>query len=71
MGDPINWGPISAGSSLREHPMYQKYSVQNMGTLASGVAAIKSDIGTCLANSESAEVIAYLSWLVRVVGLIA
>ena len=68
MGYEINWH-VNAGDDVLKSPFYQKYSVQVFGAL--NPVEIKGDITTALASNESAAVINYLCWLVRVVALIA
>ena len=69
MGSPINWG-VPPGSKVLLHPIYAKYSVLSFSAIASGVAGVKGDLGLALASNESAEVVAYLEWLIRTAGLL-
>jgi hypothetical protein len=69
MGSPINWS-VAPGSKVLLHPIYAKYSVLPMSTIVSGIAAVKQDLGICLASNESADVIAYLAWLIRLASLL-
>ena len=70
MSSAINWS-VAPGAAVLNSPYYQKYSVLNLSQITAGIVAVKTDLGTCLGSNESAEVIAYLSWLVRVAGLLA
>ena len=71
MGFEINWHTNAADPVLKS-PFYQKYSQYTFAELTPPiVAGIKVDIGNAKASNESASVINYLCWLVRVVALIA
>ena len=72
MGYEINWH-TNAGDPILKSPFYQKYSQYTLTELTAPpmVAMIKLDIGNARASNESASVINYLCWLVRVVALIA
>jgi len=65
-GYPINWN-TPAGSDLLKHPYYIKYS--SIGISAIQLANVQTDLGKVLANREGAEVINYLSWLIRTIQL--
>ena len=69
MGFEINW-TVSAGDPVLSTPLYQKWSTKSFGAIATDVASLKTDLGSVIANRESAEVVAYLSYLLRVVTLI-
>lgn len=69
MAYEINWN-VTANADVLESPLYQKWSVKSYGTIASEVAALKTDLGSVIANRDSSEIVAYLSYLLRVVGLI-
>jgi hypothetical protein len=66
-GYPINWA-LPNGNVLL-HPLYIKYSNTTFENIA--LATIKTDLNGVLASSESAEIVAYLSWLIRVKNLLA
>ena len=51
------------------HPLYLKHAGTAFDSL--DPIAIKTDIGAALASNESAPVIAYLCWLLRVIALVA
>jgi hypothetical protein len=69
MGFEINW-TVSPNDDVLESPLYQKWSVKSFGAIAADVASLKADLGTVIANRDSAEIVAYLSYLLRVVTLI-
>jgi len=60
-GYPINFALTSA--ALKEHPLYVKYSNSTFANITE--TDVKTDLGNVLATYESAEVCAYLSWLLR------
>jgi len=65
----INWHTRDGDTDLLQSPYYQKYATSYIGTL--DATSIKNDIKACFASNESAAVIAYLSWLLRVLALVA
>lgn len=67
----INWH--SNGGAVLLSPQYQRYSQYDFAELATPpmIAAIKTTIGQANASNESAAVISYLMWLIRVVNAIA
>jgi hypothetical protein len=68
VGYEINW-TASAGDSVLDHPAYQKFSYQGIGAIDPN--EVKSAIGSCLASRDSAAIISYLCWLLRVKALLA
>ena len=66
----INWGPVASDSRLLEHPLYIKWSNVKISAVAGDPSALKTDLGTALFNNESAEVVAFLSTLIRVGALL-
>ena len=70
MGYEINWH-VNAGDAVLKSEQYIKYSQKSFNDLNPLTLAIKADIGSAIASNESADVINYLCWLVRVVNLIA
>ena len=66
-GFPINWA-MPVGNTLATHPLYIKYSSTEIDQLNAG--QIRASLGAILPRAETAEVIAYLSWLLRVVELL-
>ncbi|MAH91374.1 MAG: hypothetical protein CMA11_06345 [Euryarchaeota archaeon] len=65
-GYPINWA-LPAGSKLQMHPLYIKWSNQTIGAIDPGL--VQQDIDNIYPNSENAEVLAFLSWIVRTKSL--
>lgn len=65
-GYPINWA-LPAGSNLSKHPLYIKYS----GLIFQNIDPneVRQDLNNVMAIAESAEIVAYLAWLMRTVGL--
>jgi len=70
MGYDINW-TTNAGDPVLATPQYQKWSQYSITELVPHLIAIKTQLGEAKASQEASPVINYLSWLVRVVGLIA
>ena len=68
MGYEINWNLTD--QNILYHPLYQKWSVKSMSTIISQKTTLASDMGSVIADNESAPVLAYLSWLAREVVLI-
>ena len=66
-GYPINWA-LPSGSKLQQHPLYTKYSSTNFQLI--NAVTLKADLGLVMATAGSAEIVAYLSWLLRVIELI-
>jgi hypothetical protein len=68
MGFEINW-TANPGDPVLQHPFYQKYSELPIA----GVDAndIKQDLGAVLLNLNSAGIVSYLSYLLRVKALLA
>lgn len=66
-GYPINWAITS--ERLRLNPLYVKYSNSPFNGISA--AAVKADLNEVLATAESAEICAYLSWLLRTLQLLA
>lgn len=70
MGYDINWH-VQKGDAVLKSEQYIKYSQKTFNDLNPLLLAIKGDIGMAIASNESADVINYLMWLVRVVEAIA
>lgn len=68
-GYPINWAASVGNRRLMENPLYVKYSNSTFATIDPN--AVKADLGAVLATAESAEICAYLSWLIRTLALTA
>lgn len=68
MGYDINWR-VAPGDPVLQHPLYQRFSSTTIGDL--NAATVKNALQGALADNESAPVVAYLSWLLRVKALVA
>ena len=68
MSTAINWS-VPPGDPVLQHPLYQKFASQTIGNL--DATAVKQVLQGALADNESAPVVAYLSWLLRVLQLVA
>jgi len=68
MGYDINWF-AEAGDPVLQSPQYQLYSQTSFELL--DINQVKASLRTALASNESASVVNYLSWVIRVLGLIA
>ena len=69
MGYEINWNASPGNRRLMENPLYIKYSNSTFATITA--AQVKADLNGVLATAESAEICAYLSWLLRTLALLA
>lgn len=65
-GYPINWALPTA--SLTTNPLYIKYASSTFANIAA--ADVKADLNGVIATAESAEICAYLSWLLRTLALV-
>jgi len=68
-GYPINWAISPANQAVTSHPLYIKYSSSTFANIDE--TQLKSDLGTVMATAGSAEICAYLSWLLRTITLIS
>lgn len=68
-GYEINWYASTGNRRLMSNPLYVKYSNSTFGNIQA--ADVKTDLNNVLATAESAEICAYLSWLLRTLGLVA
>lgn len=68
MAYEINWR-VSPGDPVLQHPLYQRYASTTIGNL--DATSVKASLQGALADNESAAVVAYLSWLLRVLQLVA
>ena len=68
-GYPINWAASTANRRLMENPLYVKYSNSTFASI--NAVDVKADLNAVLATAESAEICAYLSWLLRTLALVA
>ena len=69
MGYDINWHTNKGNQALFNHPLYIKYASSPFEAM--DVNQVKSDLRGVMATADSAEVCAYLSWLIRTLGLVA
>jgi len=69
MGTGINWGPISPSADLIMNPIYLKFSQLTFGDIVA--ADVKVSLRAAQASNASSELVAYLSWVLRVVNLVA
>lgn len=68
-GYPINWAASTANTRLMQNPLYIKYASSTFGTIQA--VDVKADLNGVIATAESAEICAYLSWLLRTLALVA
>jgi len=68
-GYPINWATSLGNRRLLDNPLYVKYSNSTFSAISA--ANVKADLNGVLATAESAEICAYLSWLLRTLDLLA
>jgi len=68
-GYPINWAASLGNRRLLEHPLYIKYSSSTFANITA--VDVKADLNAVIATAESAEICAYLSWLLRTLALLA
>jgi hypothetical protein len=68
MGYEINWH-VNNGDPILSTPQYQKYSNTAFADIT--LAGVKGDLEQALASNETAPVVNYLCWLLRVVTLLA
>lgn len=69
MGYEINWHSSTGNRRLMQNPLYIKYSNSTFADILA--ADVKTDLNAVLATAESAEICAYLSWLLRTLDLLA
>ena len=70
-GYPINWNTNAGNTKLLQHPLYITYSNLTFTQVADKKAQIIGDMKASRAGLESAEIMAYLSWLLRTIDLFA
>ena len=68
-GWPINWAMGSGAFNIKMHPLYIKYNAKSFDTITK--TEVQTDLGGCLATSEGAVIVSYLSWLIRTLNLLA
>jgi len=66
MGFEINWN-VKKNDDVLLHPMYQKYSGQNIGAIV--LPQVQTDLAGIKASNEAAPIANYLSWVIRTVKL--
>jgi len=69
MGFDINWNTSSGNTRLFQHPLYIKYNSKVFAEINAN--AVKGDLALVMATADSAEVCAYLAWLIRTLALMA
>ena len=68
MGYQINWSLTHP--QIESNPLYQKWSVKTLETIASEASDLKTDFKNMLMNKDSAPIASYLAWLLRMVALL-
>ena len=68
-GYPINWDGSTGNTRLMQNPLYVKYNSKTFGAILA--ADVKADLSGVTATADSAEICAFLSWLLRTLALIA
>ena len=68
-GYPINWATGMGNTALLRNPLYVKYSSSRFADFTA--ADVKTDLNNVIATAQSAEICAYLSWLLRTKALLA
>ena len=56
--------------SILTNPLYLKWSQLSLESVKAALTNIQSDLGTVEANMDNLKIIAYLSTLIRIAGLI-
>jgi len=70
-GTPINWNTTVGNKKLLQSEYYLYYSSLTFAEVVDKKATIVADIKKAYAGYESAETVAYLSWLLRVIALLS
>lgn len=70
-GYPINWNTSVGNRKLLEHPLYITYSNLTFAQISDKKAQIITDMKAARGGIESAEIMAYLAWLLRTIALFA
>ena len=68
MGYEINWSASPGNQRLMQAPLYIKYASSAFQDI--DIGTVRTDLNGVMATAESAEVCAYLSWLIRTLELI-
>ena len=67
-GYDINWHSPKGNSNLFKHELYIKYNNQLFANI--DLFELQTDLGGVMATANSAEICAYLSWLIRTANLL-
>ena len=70
-GTPINWNTNVGNKKLLQSEYYLYYSNLTFAQVSDKKSEIIADIKKAKAGEESAEIVGYLSWLLRVIALMA
>ena len=62
-GYPINWAGSNGNTRLTMHPLYVKYNSSLFSEIEIG--DVSQDLSNVMATADSAEICAFLSWLIR------
>ena len=68
-GYQINWNVPKGNQALFNHPLYIKYASSPFEAM--DLNQVKADLRGVMATADSAPVCAYLSWVIRTLGLVA
>ena len=58
------------GNEILTHPLYVKWSQNNLAAIKAALANVKTDLGNVEANMDNLAIISYLATLIRIGGLI-
>ena len=64
MSYQINWSG-NTYSNLKDHELYQKWSVKSAVQVVAAKSDLVSDMGKITMNKDSVYIVDYLSWLAR------
>jgi hypothetical protein len=56
--------------SILTHPLYLKWSQNTLTAVKAGLVPLKADLSAVEANMHNLKIIAYLSTLIRIAGMI-
>ena len=68
MAYEINWSASTGNQRLMLSPLYIKYASSAFQDI--DIGDVRTDLNGVMATAESAEICAYLSWLIRTLELI-
>lgn len=57
-------------NSILTHPLYLKWSQNTLTAVKAGLVPLKADVGGIDANMDNLQIVAYLTTLIRIAGLI-